>query len=93
MGFYKDGYYFVRSEGHSRADKDGFVKRAILVLEAKLGRSLLDSEHTHHLNNVRSDDRPENLNALTNSQHATLHMKAKPNIKNRYQLALTQPVS
>ncbi len=89
-GFYHEGYHFVRAEGHPRARKDGFIKRAILVLEAKLGRYLLSSEHSHHLNGIRDDDRPENLIALTNSEHARLHMTARPNIKNRYEMALPQ---
>lgn len=32
-----------------------------LVMAQKLGRSLLRSEHVHHINGVRSDNHPENL--------------------------------
>ncbi len=89
-GYIHEGYKFVKFPSHHRATKEGFVKRAILVMEAKLGRLLETQEHIHHLNGIRDDDRPENLVVLTNSEHASLHMKAKPNIKNRYVLALSQ---
>lgn len=92
-GFKHEGYIFVKAQGHHRATKEGYVKRAILVMEDKLGRLLNPTEHTHHLNDKRDDDRPENLINLTNSEHAKLHMTKKPNIKNRYTMALTQPVS
>lgn len=89
-GHKHDGYVFIKALGHPRATKQGFVKRAILILEAKLGCHLLRTEYVHHLNGIRDDDRPENLTIITNSEHAKLHMKAKPNIKNRYQKALSQ---
>lgn len=89
-GYRHEGYVFIKMAGHPRATTEGFVKRAILVLEAKLGRYLSPSEHTHHINGIRDDDRPENITAFTNSEHTRLHMTAKPNIKNRYTMALTQ---
>ena len=89
-GHKHEGYVFVKRTGHPRATKEGFVKLAVLVLESKLGRQLNRQEHIHHINGVRDDDRPDNLTILTNNEHAKLHMTAKPNIKNRYQMAFSQ---
>lgn len=89
-GHTHEGYVFVKCANHPRATKEGFVKRAVLVLETKLGRHLSRSEHSHHLNGKRDDDGPENLAVVSSSEHARLHMKVRPNIKNRYQMALTQ---
>jgi hypothetical protein len=86
IGFAHEGYIFVKSKGHPRAYRNGFVKRCVLVMESKLGRPLNRTEHVHHLNEVRDDDRPENLIILTNSEHAKLHAKTRVNIKNRYQM-------
>lgn len=62
------GYVYVRSD-HPRANRRGYVKRADLVLEAKLGRPLQSGEMAHHINGVRDDDRPENLEAVSKSEH------------------------
>jgi hypothetical protein len=67
------GRVVVLAHGHHRATKHGYVRRAVLVLEAKLGRPLRDDEHAHHINSDKMDDRPENLEALTASEHAKLH--------------------
>ena len=79
-----DGYILIYCPDHPRAVYGGFVKRAVLMLEQSLDRHLLKTEHVHHLNGIRDDDRPENLTVLSNSEHVRLHMTAKPNIKNRY---------
>lgn len=41
-----------------------------LVMEEKLGRHLLPGETPHHINGVRDDNRPENLELWRNGQPA-----------------------
>ncbi len=65
----KDGYVFLRIPEHPRANKHtGRVREHIVVMEQKIGRSLLPGEEVHHLNANRSDNRPENLE-LWNKSH------------------------
>lgn len=55
------GYEIVSCKGHPRANDAGFVYEHILVAEKKLGRYLKPEEVVHHLNENKSDNRPENL--------------------------------
>jgi GMP synthase-like glutamine amidotransferase len=66
-------YVRITKHGHHRADKNGAVKRAVLVLEDKLGRLLEPFEEAHHINGEITDDRPENLEVTTHSEHAKIH--------------------
>lgn len=50
----QDGYILIRQQGRSI-----FEHRK--VMEEKLGRKLLPGETVHHMNGVRTDNRPENL--------------------------------
>jgi len=67
------GYIYILKHEHPNANPKGYIKRARLVLEEKLGRYLLPSEHSHHINGIKDDDRPENLMALSNSEHGKLN--------------------
>lgn len=72
----KDGYVLVYRPDHPRARNRGpslkpiYVLEHILVMEEKLGRSLLPEEVVHHVNGVNDDNRPENLMLFqTNADH------------------------
>ena len=61
---------------HPAATKQGYVFRYRLVMEKVLGRLLTDDEIVHHINEITDDDRPENLQVMTQSEHAKLHAPA-----------------
>lgn len=71
------GYILVFKPDHPCAYKTGYVKRARLVLEEKLGRYLLDGMVPHHKNEIRDDDRPENLEEQPFNEHSSLHMRRR----------------
>lgn len=58
-------------------DGDRQIDEHRLVMERILGRSLSPHEHVHHKNEDTLDNRPENLEVLTRSQHMSLHRRTQ----------------
>lgn len=58
---HNNGYIKVHCPEHPFVDKNGYVYEHRLVLEKKLGRYLRPEERPHHINGIRADNRPENL--------------------------------
>ena len=72
---YMRGYRKVKApESHPHSDKDGYVLEHRLIMEKHLGRFLEPREIVHHKNGTPSDDRLRNLQLMTQSEHARLHI-------------------
>lgn len=69
---YAEGYRLVKKPVHPRADHRGYVREHILVIEKIIDRALAENEEVHHINGIRHDNRPENLQLITHSNHSRL---------------------
>lgn len=68
------GYVAIKvPDGHHLRQAHGYAYEHDMVAESMLGRSLLPGEVVHHKNGVRDDNRPENLEVTTRSEHAKQH--------------------
>lgn len=64
-----NGYVLVSGHfGHPNASKKGIIHEHTLVMSQILGRPLRKGENVHHVNGVRDDNRPDNLELWTVSQ-------------------------
>src|SRR5664280_33785 len=72
---YEEGRY-IDSNGYVRrlVDRE-YVKEHRWVVERQLGRRLLRSEQVHHINGVKYDNRPENLQVLSPTAHSAISAK------------------
>lgn len=72
-----NGYVLVKMPYHPRAiasgSYEGYVYEHIVVAENLMGRSLLEGEVVHHLDQNRQNNSPDNLLILSNPMHAKLH--------------------
>ena len=82
------GYVLVRQPKHPCALGNGYVPKHRLVVEASLNRPLASTEHVHHINGIKDDNRLENLAVVTPEEHWMIHRgsveaRAKVGLKTR----------
>lgn len=71
---HKGGYIYTYAPDHPGANRDGYVYEHRLIAEQTIGRHLTKKERVHHINGIKTDNRPENLIVMpSQSAHMAEH--------------------
>jgi hypothetical protein len=65
------GYVMIRTS--NKAGALAYTPEHVLIAEEKIGRKLMLNEVVHHINGIKSDNRPENLFIGNRKEHMTIH--------------------
>ena len=66
-------YWFARIPEHPSANKNGYVLEHRVIMENHIGRLLQRNEVIHHRNGNGKDNKIENLELMSASEHNSLH--------------------
>lgn len=72
-----NGYVEIHMPEHHRARANGYVFEHIIVLENKIGRRLKKNEQTHHIDENKQNNDPENLQAVDIREHQLITAKSR----------------
>ena len=77
--WYSHGYQTISKDDHN-------IHLHRYLMEKQVGRKLLPSEHVHHINGIRDDNRIENLEIISIAAHGKISGEkargiAKPNAR------------
>jgi len=69
----KGKYYYAVVPGHPKAVRSDYVLLHRIIVECYLGRLLTDAEVVHHINDLKKDNRIDNLALMSRKEHTALH--------------------
>lgn len=70
-----NGYIALLTPHHPNRIAGNYVYEHRLVMEKHIGRFLTSNEIVHHINGIKTDNRIENLELTTNSEHSKEHWR------------------
>lgn len=73
IGSHSKRYNYAYVEGHKYSDNRGRVLEHRAIMELHIGRYLTPDEDIHHINGNGKDNRIENLQILSRSNHTKHH--------------------
>jgi hypothetical protein len=71
----EDGYLVIYARYHPFAEGRKMIAEHIAIMEMSIGRRLHNWECVHHKNEIKTDNRLENLELMSKSEHSSLHNK------------------
>jgi len=77
MYHHDGGYIRLLHPEHPMANKNRYIPVHRLIMSQIEGRNLDPEEIVHHRNGIKTDNRPENLELMTKSEHMKLHSTAR----------------
>ena len=93
LGKYRE-YIGIYNPDHPNATSEGYVMEHRLVMEKKIGRYLRGGELVHHINGIKHDNRPENLQLMSGRRgHARIHFDAIKEVSRLRQLLIDNNIN